>query len=283
MASLLGTFGVFAAGFLMRPVGGFVFGHIGDRFGRKRALELSVLLMVGPTTLVGLLPTYASIGLAAPLLLTLLRLLQGLSVGGEYIGSMSYLAEHAPLGRRGFLGSWSYFSAILGLLLGSGMAALCTGLLTDTELAVWGWHWACLGGLLIGLVSIWLRLGVAESPSFLEVQKTGKLASNPVAEALIKSRGAIATRYRHTRPSLLDSSPDRTPRGQAVRQVAYHRSGHSTVAEPARPAPSPRPAGPLPAWRPAVRTRKPSQTPTATKPFAHLYFWSGFILIGNPR
>src|SRR5215475_7193808 len=91
LASLLGTFGVFATGFLMRPFGGLVFGYIGDRVGRKLALELSVLLMAGSTTLLGLLPTYAHIGIAAPVLLTLIRLMQGLSVGGEYIGSMSFL------------------------------------------------------------------------------------------------------------------------------------------------------------------------------------------------
>src|SRR5579884_86382 len=100
LSSLLETFGVFATGFLMRPLGGVLFGHIGDRLGRKRALELSVLLMAVSTVLMGMLPAYASLGLAAPLLLTLLRLLQGLSVGGEYIGSMSFLAEHAPPAHR---------------------------------------------------------------------------------------------------------------------------------------------------------------------------------------
>jgi MFS transporter, MHS family, proline/betaine transporter len=193
LASLLGTFGVFATGFLMRPLGGLLFGYVGDRLGRKRALELSVLLMAGSTTLLGVLPAYAAIGLAAPLLLTLVRLLQGLSVGGEYIGSMSFLVEHAPPGRRGFLGSWSSFSVILGSLLGSGTAALCTGLLSESQLLAWGWRGPFLGGLLIGLVGFWLRLGVEESPSFLMMQKTGRLAPNPIAEAVRHDRGAIAT------------------------------------------------------------------------------------------
>jgi MHS family proline/betaine transporter-like MFS transporter len=193
LASLVGTFGVFATGFLMRPLGGVLFGYVGDRLGRKLALELSVLLMAGSTTLLGLLPTHASIGVAAPLLLMLSRLLQGLSVGGEYIGSMSFLAEHAPPGRRGFLGSWSSFSVVLGSLLGSGAAALCTGLLSESQLAAWGWRVPFLCGLLIGLAGFWLRLGVAESPSFLNLRKTGRVAANPVSESVRNDRGAIAT------------------------------------------------------------------------------------------
>jgi len=193
VASLLGTFGVFATGFLMRPLGGLVFGHIGDRLGRKLALELSVLLMAGSTTVLGLLPTHASIGLAAPLLLTLIRLLQGLSVGGEYIGSMSFLAEHAPPGRRGFLGSWSSFTVVLGSLLGSGTAALLNNLLSPLQLAAWGWRVPFVCGLLIGVVGFWLRLGVQESPSFLKIQKAGELAPNPIAEALRNDHAAIMT------------------------------------------------------------------------------------------
>ncbi len=190
---LLETYGVFATGFLARPVGGVLFGYIGDRMGRKRALELSVLLMAAATALMGLLPTHASLGVAAPLLLTLLRLLQGLSVGGEYIGSMSFLSEHAPAGRRAFLGSWSSFSVILGSLLGSGIAALCTGLLAEPQLQSWGWRVPFLGGILIGLVGFWLRLGVEESPSFLKVRQAGKLSANPVTEAVCNEWGAILT------------------------------------------------------------------------------------------
>jgi MHS family proline/betaine transporter-like MFS transporter len=182
--SLVETFGVFAVGFLMRPLGGLLFGYIGDRVGRKRALELSVLMMAVSTTLLGLLPTHAAIGVAAPMLLILLRLIQGLSVGGEYIGSMSFLAEHAPPGRRGFLGSWSSFSVVLGSLLGSGTAALFTGLLSDAELLAWGWRVPFLAGLLIGAGGLWLRMGIEESPTFLENRKAGNLAANPVLETI---------------------------------------------------------------------------------------------------
>ena len=124
VASLLATYGVFALAFALRPLGGLIFGHIGDRMGRKKALELSVLLMAVPTTLLGLLPTYHDIGLAAPIALTAIRALQGISVGGEFIGSISFLGEHAPSNRRGLLGSWTSASATLGAVLGSLVAAL---------------------------------------------------------------------------------------------------------------------------------------------------------------
>jgi MHS family proline/betaine transporter-like MFS transporter len=193
LASLLGTFAVFATGFLMRPAGGLLFGHVGDRIGRKRALELSVLLMAAATTVMGFLPTYAAIGIAAPVLLTIVRLLQGLSVGGEYIGSMSFLAEHAPIGRRAFIGSWSSFSTILGILLGSGTAALLTGILTDKELSTWGWRLPFQCGFVLGFVGLWLRLGVEESPVFIALRKSGDVAANPLMTTLRDDRGGIAT------------------------------------------------------------------------------------------
>ena len=119
LAALLNAFGVFAAGYMMRPLGGLLFGQIGDRVGRKRALQISVMMMAIPTTLLGLLPTYASVGVAASAGLVLLRLIQGVSVGGELIGSISFMTEIAPRERRGFYGSWTLFSAIVGVLLGS--------------------------------------------------------------------------------------------------------------------------------------------------------------------
>jgi MHS family proline/betaine transporter-like MFS transporter len=193
LASLLGAFAVFATGFVMRPVGGLVFGYVGDRIGRKRALELSVLLMAGATTLMGFLPGYATMGILAPILLTLVRLLQGLSVGGEYIGSMSFLAEHAPPGRRAFIGSWTSFSTILGFLLGSGTAASIMGILSEKQVSAWGWRLPFQCGFLIGLVGLWLRLGVEESPVFVAMQRSGEVVGNPIAESLRRDRGGIAT------------------------------------------------------------------------------------------
>jgi MHS family proline/betaine transporter-like MFS transporter len=193
LAALLDTFGVFATGFLMRPLGGLLFGLVGDRLGRKRALELSVLLMAASTTLLGLLPGYATIGLAAPVLLTILRMVQGLSVGGEYIGSIAFLAEHAPPNRRGFYGSWSGFTVVLGTLLGSAVAALLARVLAAEQLHAWGWRVAFISGLIIGVVGFWLRLGVTESPDFEQIRRSGQLAAHPIADALRRDRRAIVT------------------------------------------------------------------------------------------
>jgi MFS transporter, MHS family, proline/betaine transporter len=191
LASLLDTYGVFALGFLMRPVGGVLFGHIGDRIGRKQALLWSVLLMAVPTTTIAFLPTYSQIGLAAPILLTLIRMLQGISVGGEFIGSMSFLGEHSPPGRRGFIGSWCTFSGGLGNLMGSGAAALATTLLSPDDLRDWGWRVPFLGGLGVGVVGLWLRSGIAESKTFEDARKHGDTAKVPLLVAFRENKAAM--------------------------------------------------------------------------------------------
>lgn len=193
LVSLINTFGVFAAGFLMRPVGAAIFGHIGDTTGRKRALTISVVLMAVPTFLMGLLPTYAQIGALAPILLTLLRLLQGLSVGGEYTGSMTLLVESAPPARRGFIGSWIPFSACMGILLGSGVGALFTADLSSDALHAWGWRLPFLVGILVGGIGLYLRSGLAESPDFQALRTTADMASSPVQEAFAHHRTEIVT------------------------------------------------------------------------------------------
>ncbi len=192
IASLLDTFGVFALGFLMRPIGGILFGHIGDRIGRKKALEWSVLLMAVPTTCIGLLPTFAEIGILAPILLTLIRILQGISVGGEYIGSISFLGEHAPAGRRGYVASWAGFGGGFGNLMGSAVAALTTGLLAGPTLDSWGWRVPFLCGIFVGLVGLWLRLGIAESPRFEQAAESGDVAKAPFFEVFRDERRALA-------------------------------------------------------------------------------------------
>jgi MHS family proline/betaine transporter-like MFS transporter len=164
VASLLAAFGVFAAGFLMRPVGALLFGHIGDRFGRQRALTLSVLSMAVPTFLIGVLPDYTQLGLVASGLLVVLRLVQGLSVGGELPTSIVFLVEGAASNRRGFMGSWSTVGSVGGIMLGSGVGALSSTLLAPTALDAWGWRLPFLLGLVVGLSGLYVRRHLGHMP-----------------------------------------------------------------------------------------------------------------------
>lgn len=191
LAGLINTFGVFAAGYMMRPIGGVIFGHIGDRLGRKKALQLSVILMAVPTTLLGFLPTHAQIGLTAAALLTLLRLLQGLSVGGELIGSISFITETAPAHRRGYYGSWTLFGAVSGIMLGSGVAALLHRIMSTEALNAWGWRIPFICGCLIGLFGLWMRRGMEETEAFKEIKESGRIDKNPVWTALKSAPRAI--------------------------------------------------------------------------------------------
>lgn len=163
VAQLLAAFGIFAVGFLMRPLGGVVVGYVGDRLGRRAALNLSILAMAVPTFLVGLLPGYATLGLAAPLLLVALRMIQGLSVGGEYTTSIVFVVEHAPPGRRGLSGAVVAAGAIAGILLGSAMGAALTAILSADALAAWGWRIPFLAGLAVGLLGFLLRREVQDA------------------------------------------------------------------------------------------------------------------------
>lgn len=155
--SLIASFGVFAAGYFMRPLGGLLFGHIGDKHGRKKALFLSILMMAIPTTLIGVLPTHAQIGWYAALLLTILRLAQGLSVGGEFTGSISFLVESAPPEKRGYYGSWTTFGVMGGMLLGSLIAAIVTNSVSEEQLYTFGWRIPFLFGAVIGITGLYLR------------------------------------------------------------------------------------------------------------------------------
>jgi MFS transporter, MHS family, proline/betaine transporter len=180
VSSLLAAFGVFAAGFFMRPLGSLVFGHIGDKHGRKRALTASVLLMSVPTFLIGVLPTFQRIGVAAPVLLVLLRLLQGLSVGGEYTTSSIFLVERSADGRRGLRGSFAPVGSCAGILLGSAIGAALTTLLDRNALQDWGWRIPFLIGITVGLVGIYIRRKVIDDSPALDEQP--KVAA-PVREA----------------------------------------------------------------------------------------------------
>ncbi len=165
-AAFLGTAAVFAVGFLMRPLGGWMLGRFADRFGRRRALVLSVTLMAGGSLLIAVTPGYQTLGIAAPILLLVARLIQGLSVGGEYSTSATYLSEVATPGKRGFYSSFQYVTLYGGQLLALGLQLVLQALLTEQQLTAWGWRIAFGVGTVAALSVMWLRRGMDESESF---------------------------------------------------------------------------------------------------------------------
>ena len=186
--SLLSTFAVFGVGFVMRPVGSIVFGIYGDRYGRRKALSAVVFVMALSTFAMGLLPTYSSVGLLAPVLMVVVRLFQGLSAGGEWGGSTSYIVEFAPAGRRGFFGSWQLVGVAGGFLLGSLTAALLGHWLSPAAELAWGWRLPFLFGILVGVVGAYLRWHLEDTPKFNEIEEQGAVAAAPLSEAFTKYR-----------------------------------------------------------------------------------------------
>jgi MHS family proline/betaine transporter-like MFS transporter len=189
VSSLLAAFAVFAAGFFMRPLGSLVFGYIGDKKGRKLALTASVGLMAVPTFLIGVLPSYQQIGLWAPMLLVLMRLLQGLSVGGEYTTSSIFLVEGSAAGHRGFLGSFVPLGACGGVLLGSAVGAAVTNLLDHASVVSWGWRVPFLVGVTIGGFGLWTRRSLSDDKLALRGRRA---AASPVREAFRTERVTMA-------------------------------------------------------------------------------------------
>jgi MHS family proline/betaine transporter-like MFS transporter len=181
VGATINAYGAFAAGFLMRPIGGLLFGHIGDRTSRRMALMLSVLAMAIPTFLIGVLPDYAQIGIAATILMVVLRLIQGLSVGGEYTTSVVLLVEWAEPRRRGFMGSWAVFGAIAGILLGSAAAVLINAAFSPSDVETWAWRIPFLGGLIVGLLGFYIRRHIADVSTPAVPRE--KLPGLPVVEA----------------------------------------------------------------------------------------------------
>lgn len=186
-AGLIATYGIFAAGFMMRPLGAAIFGWFGDRYGRARTMQVSVVLMALPTLLLGLLPTYAQIGLLAPLLLVAVRLLQGFSVGGEFSSSVTYLVETAPKGHRGLAGSVANIGSMTGSLVGVGAAALVTNLFDGETLQAWAWRLPFLGGALLGLTAVWIRSGLHNSERF-QTHHDQREETSPLLEAFTTNR-----------------------------------------------------------------------------------------------
>ncbi|GLY54544.1 MFS transporter [Lentzea sp. NBRC 102530] len=174
------AFTTYAIGFLARPLGGLVFGHYGDRLGRKKLLVLSLLLMGGATMLMGVLPTYASVGVLAPLLLTFLRLVQGFALGGEWGGAVLIVSEHGDPKRRGFWASWPQAGVPCGNLLATGVLAVLAAVQSDADFLAWGWRIPFLLSGVLVVIGLWIRLSVSESPIFLAAQE--KRAQEPVQE-----------------------------------------------------------------------------------------------------
>ncbi|MFI1070268.1 glycine betaine/L-proline transporter ProP [Streptomyces puniciscabiei] len=171
-AQLLSTFGAFAAAFLVRPLGGMVFGPLGDRVGRQKVLALTMIMMAAGTFAIGLIPSYASIGVGAPLLLLAARLVQGFSTGGEYAGASTFIAEYAPDKKRGFFGSWLEFGTLAGYIGGAGLVTLMTALLSSHDLVAWGWRIPFLIAGPMGIIGLYLRMRLEETPAFAaEVEK----------------------------------------------------------------------------------------------------------------
>jgi MFS family permease len=188
-AALLSTLATFAIGFVVRPFGAVVFGYLGDRIGRKYTFMVTLLLMGGATFLIGVIPGYGSrggwpgIGWAAPILLVVLRLLQGLALGGEYGGAATYVAEHAPDGQRGFWTSWIQTTATLGLFLSLAVILLCRTLLSKEQFAAWGWRVPFWLSLLLVVFSYYIRRRMNESPLFARLKAEGRAARNPFKES----------------------------------------------------------------------------------------------------
>jgi MFS family permease len=185
-AALLSTLAIFAAGFIVRPFGALVFGRLGDIVGRKYTFLLTLLLMGGSTFCIGLIPGYKTIGVAAPILVLILRLIQGLALGGEYGGAATYVAEHSPVGKRGFYTSWIQTTATLGLFLSLGVILGTRSIMGVEKFTEWGWRIPFIVSMLLVVVSVYIRLKMEESPLFSKLKKEGKTSTNPLKESFGK-------------------------------------------------------------------------------------------------
>jgi MFS family permease len=185
-AALLASFVTYAAGFLVRPFGALVFGRIGDLVGRKYTFLITIVVMGASTAAVGLLPTYAKIGFAAPILLVVLRLLQGLALGGEYGGAATYVAEHAPHGKRGYDTSWIQTTATLGLFLALLVIGVCRVKMGPDTFKEWGWRIPFLVSLILLAFSVYIRLKLQESPVFKAMKAQGKGSKAPLTDSFAK-------------------------------------------------------------------------------------------------
>ncbi|MGW3983395.1 glycine betaine/L-proline transporter ProP [Streptomyces mirabilis] len=193
-AQLLSTFGAFAAAFLVRPLGGMVFGPLGDRVGRQKVLALTMIMMAAGTFAIGLIPSYATIGVGAPLLLLAARLVQGFSTGGEYAGASTFIAEYAPDKKRGFFGSWLEFGTLAGYIGGAGLVTLMTAFLSTEDLLSWGWRVPFLIAGPMGIIGLYLRMRLEETPAF--AAELAKASKKEADRPKVRLRDMVAGQWR---------------------------------------------------------------------------------------
>jgi MFS transporter, MHS family, shikimate and dehydroshikimate transport protein len=184
MVGTLLAFGTYALGFVARPLGGVIFGHYGDKIGRKTMLYLTLLIMGVATAAIGLLPTYDAVGVWAPILLIACRLIQGFGLGGEWGGAVLMAVEHAPEDTKGFYGSWPQLGAPLGLVLGTLVFSVVSAFLTDDQLYAWGWRLPFLFSIFLVIVGLWIRFTLAESPEFQKVKDNKEEVKMPIVDAI---------------------------------------------------------------------------------------------------
>ncbi|MBC8639804.1 MULTISPECIES: MFS transporter [Caballeronia] len=189
LISTMLAYGTFAVGFLSRPLGGVIFGHFGDRVGRKSMLVMTLTIMGVATVLIGMVPTYAQIGIWAPSLLLFLRVLQGIGLGGEWGGAVLMAFEYAPENKRGFYASIPQIGLALGLCLSSGVVAGLSLTLTDAQFLAWGWRVAFFLSFALVVIGMYIRLNVMETPEFARIQKTGSEVRMPILEVISKYPG----------------------------------------------------------------------------------------------
>lgn len=189
--ALMATFAVFAISFIVRPVGGIVWGLIGDRLGRRTALSWSILIMSGATTLIAFLPSYQTIGVWAPILLLLLRVIQGFSASGEYAGAAAFIAEYSPAKKRGLYTSFVPASTATGLLAGSLMSAALYWLLSDAQMQSWGWRVPFMLALPLGFIGLYIRLKLEDTPKFRELEAEQHVERTPVRDLFTHHRREV--------------------------------------------------------------------------------------------
>ncbi|MGW0661523.1 MFS transporter [Streptodolium elevatio] len=218
-AQVLSSFATFAAAFVVRPLGGFFFGPLGDRIGRKKVLATTMLMMAGGTLSIGLIPSYSTIGFAAPTLLVLFRMVQGFSAGGEYGGASTFIAEYAPDRRRGFYGSYLEFGTLIGYISAASLVTLLTALLDDNQMEGWGWRIPFLLAAPIGIVGLYLRLRLEESPAFtkvLEAQAASGAKSDGAGDG--GSGGNADGKANGSAGGGSDGTPDKNPEAGSFRE-----------------------------------------------------------------